>query len=284
MSKTELYFLKKARELKSVEQEFIKYTYETKTPEDPKTGENFFRQIVKLAFRASDLRNEIRGEMHDVSDVQIIDPDARRTIEKVKAGERFESIAFAESVAVSLNKNIDDPLKHIETGLDFYFSNQYEELEEDFFSWFYLPGYYYNRALCGSIITPSKLPPNIIEYFDEIKEAYAFGLEKACISLCRALLEIALYEKLKSKGAFKKGMESKASNVIDISKEDTLMRLIVIAKQKNIISNNYKEVAHEIRKRGNNVLHLKDTNEYSVKGLALKTITDTVVFIEHLYR
>ncbi|MGB5157589.1 hypothetical protein [Desulfobacterium sp. N47] len=50
------------------------------------------------------------------------------------------------------------------------------------------------------------------------------------------------------------------------------------------LSNNSKELAIEIKKRGNSVLHIKDTMDFSVRGLALKTIKDTVETIEHLYR
>jgi hypothetical protein len=276
-----LYFLIKVREFKKIEQEFIKFTYETKTPGNKKESEQFMNNAIKLAFNAVEKRNVILGEMHDVSDIQMNDPEVRSIIEKLRKGERFESLAFAESISSLFNEKIDNYYEKIKTGLrDYFYEDKYDELWEEFNTWFHIPDYYYRKAQIGAIITSSKLPSNIVKYFNEIKEAYAFGLDKSCISLSRTLLEIALHDKLKKKGLFK---PSKIIS-INIAKEDSLHKYINVARKEMLLSNKAKGLAMEIKKKGNNVLHIKDTQDFSVRGLALKTIKDTVELIEYLYR
>jgi len=281
MNNTDLYFLEKVRELIKIEQEFIKFTYETKTPENKEESEQFMNNAIELAFGAIEIRNKILGEMHDVSDIQVNDPGVRLIIEKLRRGEKFESLAFAENLAFLLNKKIDNYYEKIKTELkNYFYEDKYDELWEEFNSWFYVPDYYYRKAQIGSIITSSKLPPNIVQYFDEIKEAYAFGLDKSCISLSRTLLEIALHDKLKRKGYIKPNKVQ----CIDIAKEDSLTHYIFVAAQEKLLSKKAKELAIEIKKKGNSVLHIKDTQDFSVRGLALKIIKDTVETIEYLYR
>lgn len=281
MTNTDIYFLEKAREFKKAEQEFIKFNYEAKTPRNKEESEQFMHKAIELAFDAVEKRNQILGEMHDVSDIQVNDPEVMLTIEKLRKGERFESLIFAQNLAYLLNKNIDNYYEQIKTELKHYFyEDKYDELWEDFNSWFYIPEYYYRKAQIGAIITSSRLPSNIVNYFNEIKEAYAFGLDKSCISLSRALLEIALYEKLKKKGFFK---SSKITR-IDIAKEDPLHRYIFVAHKEKLLSIETKEIAIEIKNRGNKVLHLKDTKDFSVRGFAFKTIKDTIDVIEYIYR
>lgn len=280
MKDTDLYFLIKVREFKKIEQKFIKFTYETKTPRNKEESEQFINKSIELAFDAVKKRNLILGKMHDVNDIQVNDPEVKIIIEKLRKGERFESLAFAKNLASVLNKDIDNYYEKIKTELKDYFVDKFDELWEDFHSWFYIPDYFYRKAQIGAIITSSKLPSNIVQYFDEIKEAYAFGLDKSCISLSRTLLEIALHDKLKKKGLFK---PSKTIS-INIAKEDSLHKYINVARKEELLSNKAKELAMEIKKKGNNVLHIKDTQDFSVRGLALKTIKDTVELIEYLYR
>lgn len=273
--------MEKAREFKKTEQKFIKFTYETKTPRNKEESEKFINKSIELAFDAVEKRNLILGEMHDVNDIQINDPEVKTIIEKLRKGERFESLAFAESISSLFNEKIDNYYEKIKTGLRHYFyEDKYDELWEEFNTWFHIPDYYYRKAQIGAIITSLKLPSNIVQYFDEIKEAYAFGLDRSCISLSRTLLEIALHDKLKKKGLFRPS----ETISINIAKEGSLYNYICVAYKERLLSNKTKELALEIKKKGNNVLHIKDTQDFSVRGLALKTIKDTVELIEYLYR
>lgn len=280
MKQSDRYFLEQIREFKKIEQEYIRFNCEAKTPRNKEESEQFFMKSIELAFDAVEKRNLILGEMYDITDIQINDPEVKRIIEKLKKGERFESLNFAENLASLLNEDIDDYSKRIKTDLRDYFADKFDEFWDDFHQTFYIADFYYRRAQVGAIITSSKLPSNIIQYFNEIKEAYAFELDKSCISLSRALLEIAIFDKLKKKGYFR---SSKIIS-IDEAKKSLLKGYIMDAYREGLLSKNVKNLAVEINNRGNRVLHIKDTTEYSVRGLALKTIKDTVEVIEYLYR
>ncbi|RJQ78950.1 MAG: DUF4145 domain-containing protein [Desulfobacteraceae bacterium] len=281
---TDIYFLEQIREFQRLEKEFIKLTYEAKKPAGKEESSQFMNIAIELAFGAIEKRNEILGEMHDVSEIQIIDPEARNIIDKLRKKVNFETLNFAENLAAIINKNIDTDSKKVRIEIEEYFNDNFDELWDDFFSWFYIPSYYARKAQVGAIITSSKLPHNVIVYFEEIKEAFAFGLDKAGISLSRALLELALREKLRSKGYFIKSSNKRMSNVINLSEEDPLTRFISVARNSKLLSDGHKKLANEIRERGNNVLHIKEIPGYSFRGLALKTIKDTVEIIEYLYR
>ena len=250
MNQTEIFFLDKLRRFKKIETEFLKFTYETKSPVNEDESNAFFERIFQLAFDTVSLKNQILGEMHDVSDLQMIDAKTEALSDK------------------------------IETDLRSYFIDRVEDFQDDFHSGFYIPDYYFRKAQVGAIITSAKVPKNITRYFDEIKEAFAFGLDRSGISLSRTLLEIGLHDKLKKKGHFK------SNRVIqfDPSREDQLSRYIYLSYQCGLLNKALKESSNEIRKTANNVLHIKDTEEFSVRGRALKTISDTIEIIEFLYK
>ncbi len=75
MEQSDLYFLKKVKEFKEIEQEFIKFTYEAKNPSNKTESEEFISKSIDLAFDAVEKRNEILGETYDVSNIQINDPE-----------------------------------------------------------------------------------------------------------------------------------------------------------------------------------------------------------------
>ena len=80
MKESDLYFLEKVREFKKIEQEFIKFTYETKKPRNKEESEQFITKSIELAFDAVEKRNLILGEMHDVSGIQVNDPEVKTII------------------------------------------------------------------------------------------------------------------------------------------------------------------------------------------------------------
>lgn len=281
MKNYELYFLKKLGEFNEVEQKFIQYSFQFLNPKDRGQATDLFREATRLSFDAVELKNTILGEIHNVDELESIDLDAKDTLNKLRNNERFESLSFAEKIADLFNLNFEKPWELIETKLNSHFSGETDdELWKEFSAWFYIPEYYYRTALIGVDAAFTRLPDNINKYLQEIKEAFAFGLEKSSISLCRALLEIALLDKLKKNGAFNEGYVT----TINLAKEDPLERYITVSFKLDILNDNNKELAHRIRKNADNVLHINNTEFFSVTGLALKTISDTMKIIEQLYR
>ena len=93
--------------------------------------------------------------MHDVSDVQIRDSDVKSTIQKLRSGERFESVAFAEKLASFVNKDIDNYYKQIKTDVFHYFEENYDEFWDDFFSGFSQTSAFSNSSCHVFFIFPS---------------------------------------------------------------------------------------------------------------------------------
>jgi hypothetical protein len=153
---------------------------------------------------------------------------------------------------------------------------------EDFISWFDITGYYHSLMIIGPIISSSKVPSHIMNYFCELRKAYAFGQYRASVALCRTLLEMGLYEKLKRKGVFKKNNSSSTLS-LDF-REDNLFTLIRKAKEKDILSSSNFEVAHKVRKFSNFILHPKDSLNNLQDIETRRIILDTVRFVEELYR
>ena len=128
----------------------------------------------------------------------------------------------------------------------------------------------------------SFLPETIKTYFEEIKEAYAFGHGRSCIALCRALLEIALFDKLKEKGYFR-DTGNKVSK-IDLAEEDNLFKYINLAKQVGILPHKFAEISHQIKISANKILHLKGGKINFDQKDTIKIIFKTIEVIEYLNR
>ena len=142
--------------------------------------------------------------------------------------------------------------------------------------------YYYRKLKIGPIVSSSTLPQNILSYFNEIRETYAFGQYRSSIALCRALLEMTLLDKLKKLKVF----ADRNSNVIsiDVAKEDNLFQYIKLAKWKRILDRKMINSAHEIRMISNKILHRKDESIKPTEKTAFKIISETVMLIETMYR
>jgi 3-methyladenine DNA glycosylase AlkD len=156
-----------------------------------------------------------------------------------------------------INKGIENPWEKYDVSLrDFISDYKFDELFDEFHSWFDLVGYYHAKAKIGPIVSASRISnEQVSTYFDEIKEAYAFGQYRSSIALSRALLEMSLFDKLKRKGAFKQSSNKVVS--IDVAKEDSLFKFINQAERFGILNHKMASLAHEVRKSANRVLHLK---------------------------
>jgi hypothetical protein len=140
--------------------------------------------------------------------------------------------------------------------------------------------YYLAKIKIGPIISSSKIPDNLGAYFEEVKEAYAFGLYRSCVALSRAILEMSLFDKLKRKGFFK---EQKVVQM-QLEKEDKLSRFINEAKWHKILNPENAELAHKVRDAANRVLHSKERESKPKEKEALEIIFNTIRVIEWLYR
>jgi hypothetical protein len=102
----------------------------------------------------------------------------------------------------------------------------------------------------------------------EATRAYLFGLNRACISMCRALIEGSLKERVPRQAVrdeqyqFDKG---------------PLQALIDVSAQRGVLDDTMRKVAHSIRQAGNEALHEKEpTDERS-----WEVLLGTRALIEH---
>jgi hypothetical protein len=282
MTATEQRVLKNVRKFERLEKEFLKFTYETSKPQSPEELSAFLGEMMKTAVEAFTAKNEILEDFKDVTELRIQDRQALRLLDSIRRDDKFYSIAFYENVGKMLNTKAKNRTDEIAMSIRDILSDKFDDLFSDFHSWFDVTGYYFAKIKIGPIISSFKVPSYLLSYFEELKETYAFGQYRASVALCRALLEMALYRKLKARGAFK-DKEPKFTS-INVAREDNLNRYINMAKWEKILSKGSLDIAHGIRKTANDVLHSKDAEKQFDHKVVTDTIFGTLRILEELYR
>jgi len=100
--------------------------------------------------------------------------------------------------------------------------------------------------------------PEVVTLLREATRAYLFRLRRSCVSLCRALVEAALRDRIES---------TKLLNERWQSKKGELECLITLGKRHGILTTELCQRAHIIRRIGNKALHgtePTDTETWSV--------------------
>ena len=282
VTKTEKQILDNVRKLELLEREFKKFNYETATPRNSDESISFLREIIRIAGEAFTTRNKILEDFKDVTELNIQDKQALGLLDSVRRNDKLYSIAFYENVGGIINADAENQENKMPTSIEDILNDKFEDIFSDFHSWFDVTSYYLAQITIGPIISSFKIPSYLLSYFSEIKEAYAFGKYRASVALCRALLEMALYRKLKAKGAFR-DKDPKVTS-INVAREDNLNRYINMAKWEKILSKDSLDLAHQIRKTANSVLHIKDSEQQLDKKIVVDSIFATLRILEGLYR
>jgi hypothetical protein len=282
VTKTEKQILDNVRKLELLEREFKKFNYETATPRNSDESISFLREIIRIAGEAFTTRNKILEDFKDVTELNIQDKQALGLLDSVRRNDKLYSIAFYENVGGIINADAENQENKMPTSIEDILNDKFEDIFSDFHSWFDVTSYYLAQITIGPIISSFKIPSYLLSYFTEIKETYAFGKYRASVALCRALLEMALYRKLKAKGAFR-DKDPKVTG-INVAREDNLNRYINMAKWEKVLSKDSLDLAHQIRKTANGVLHIKDSEKQLNKKIVVDTIFATLRILEGLYR
>jgi len=296
ISPREKLVLQKVRRFEELEKEFLKFTYETCKPRTKDEAIEFILKAVDIACKACTTRNEIFDEIRDLPELRIYDRNALMLLDRLRKGDPFYSISFCENTTKSINIdkkangakyisiNLDkaNRAEEVWTSIEDSLTQKFDDFFDDFHTWFNIIGYYVDKTIIGPIISSSKVPDHILAYFNELKEIYAFGQYRSSLVLCRALLEMALYDKLKARGVFK--VKNPKVTDINVAKEDNLNRYIDVAKRKHLITRASYEIAHKVRTTANSVLHAKDTKMQLNAKEVLEAMFDTIRIIENLYR
>jgi len=269
------------RRLAKLETEFRRFSYEIKWPENKQEQKEYLIKMIEKAGEAHELRRQILLNSRLINVLQVRDENVKKILNDIrKDKDKFYSVSFFKAVWSENNEGegyipldlIDIVEKLMSEG----------ELLDDFHSWFDLIRFNVREIKVGPIITVSDLPNNVKKYFSEIRSAFAFGLYRSSVILCRSLLEISFYNALKKKNRANPNQAIVVS--INDYKNDTLVEMIRLARIHNIIDSRLKNIAHEVRVTGNKILHLKEDELQFAEDDALAVIWKTIEVLEHIYR
>jgi hypothetical protein len=248
-----------------------------KEPEDIDT-------ILELITEASSLVDKIKLDLakYDPDALEIQDNNIRIALKRINGGEKFRSVIAYETILRFLKEKSNENTSDYEPP-DFI-SDYWNELFRIFHSRFDINSYFYSKLEIGPLITSVSVSPTLKEYFAELREAYAHGLYKSCVAICRTLLEVSLKDGLSK--------IEKYRNTTDILKmgknkadfEFSLFENISIAYSLGLVSKDLKEKANTIRTQGNKIVHSKDGNSKEKQTNVYEIVKNTIEIIESLYR
>jgi len=282
MSTNEQLILENARKLYQLESEFLKFTYEARKPLTEEESLAFIQEAARIAEEAFQAREKIFENFLELKELRIQDKHVLDKLDQIRKGDKLHSISYYESVAKWVNAINKKASEKIDASPYSFLDWKFDDLFEDFNSWFSVFGYYRDKCRIGPIISSFKVPDYILIYCDELKESFAFRQYRSTVVLCRALLEMVLYDRLKRKGVFKNKDPKVIS--IDVGKEDNLNRYINMAKWEKLLNTDYGDIAHGIRKAANDILHPKDAQRELTRRETEEILFNTMKVVETLYR
>lgn len=242
--------------------------------------------LLFLGFQAFELHKLLLTLMSNIDIISIHDDEAKSVVTKIKNRHIFKSVGwFLTFFAIHENNLKDFGFGFKDMLASYYkpekiFNNEFKR------KWEKLHGaesYFERKTFIGPLITSSPIPLVALKYFNELREIYVrtgFDYTLSCYSLCRSMVEICLKDKLKKHGFFK----NKKVVKFDLYKDDRLIHLIGKAKSVKIIDDKHANIAHNIRKKANRMLH-PNLNFQDIKHDDFHNmIKCTVEFIEYLYK
>lgn len=285
MLSSEMEIAEAARSFESLERDFLKHTYETSKPSTDDGFLNFFKKSLHIAEQAYQTKQQIVESFCQAIEVRVSDQVVQTILEKIRNDEPFYSINFYINMIEVLKEDgsIKDSLPNAGDIVADLIDKKWDSLFEDFHSSFSINNYFYAKMKIGPVISSFQVPKHLIVYFNEIRETFAFEQYRATIALCRALLEMCLYQKLNSKKAFSR-RDSKSVVSFQDAKEDSICKYINMAKSYRLLSSKEIDTAHEIRKAANKVLHVQESPMRPTETDTLNIIRNTVSILQSLYK
>ncbi len=138
------------------------------------------------------------------------------------------------------------------------------------------------KRMFGKLFINKEIPERLKTLLEEHQKVFLSGAYNASIALCRVILEVALYNKLKDNNILvHPGIEERnLSGLLDLLKDPKIKKYIGL-------KNELESKAHEIRKVTNKALHWKSGKCKKIRHTedeALKYIHDTFEILEALYK
>ena len=113
----------------------------------------------------------------------------------------------------------------------------------------------------------------ILERLEEAYECFQYGFYQACIAMCRSVLEYSLKERLK--------VLEVPLRVDYMRRGGELAAIIKQAEEIKLLSSGLARNAHEIRERGNSVLHRRSA---ATRDLCWNTLQKMRHILARLYK
>lgn len=283
MNKIDSEIIDKLKKFNDLEIVFRKFTYESKTPVGSEEQSAFISEIIRMGYDAFNMKNDIALYIaqYDISTLSVNDESIRRLLVKLKNNGKFYSLSAYESLMPLLSE-AECPVSPVE-----YLRYKVDELRDDFDSWFDIVHYYHRKCNIGAIIHSCQLPPFLDDYFNEMRNAYGFGLWMSTLSLCGAMLEMCLYDVLLSKGFIEKTNNPK---IVLFEQRDKQIKdiytslLLSLAERKGIITEEERKLGLNVNWEANQILHIKDKEISLDESKVLQLVHDTTKIIERLYK
>ena len=110
-----------------------------------------------------------------------------------------------------------------------------------------------------------KAASQTLDLLQEATRCYLFGLHRACVAVCRTVLEDSLKQRVPPSSLMEEAMQG--------GEAGALKRLINAAVRARVLPKDLSDKAHNIRKQANDVLHQADRNVPDSWNLLLDTRT-----------
>ena len=107
--------------------------------------------------------------------------------------------------------------------------------------------------------------PQTLDLLQEATRCYLFGLHRACVAICRTALEDSLKQRVPRSSLMEEAMQGGQAGELE--------RLINAAVRALVLPPDLRHIAHDIRKRANDILHQSDLDVPDPWQLLLHTRT-----------
>ena len=246
--------------------------------------ENSIEKILSCVFEAAALEEELKLLLaeYEPTTLKIHDTEIAEIFRSIENGERLKSIDGYHKVNELLQKSSLQEEKSFKANSSDFFEKNFDELLQYFHKNYDIVSYYRRKLAIGPLIlTKSAVPEDIKAMFLELKKAYAYSLEKACLALCRMIIEKGFNNVLESQEKYKIALEinKKAyKNNWSFGLDSNLK----LAKYLELISDDQYQKTNKIKDIGNSIIHSRNAaNE--TKSEIISIIKDTKNVIENLY-
>ncbi len=277
---TEKKLLALAREIKELDKAIVQKRAE-KGKESSDLRKKFYEIEEKIM--------KILGEESPLDDIR--DPATREILRRVRDRDFFlldKEARQLENMIKKLPPDIVEKIENIlrskgvevaESEIDEEISRVTMEFNEEIHQKVNAFEYFERKKEIGTIISDTKLPKRIHDYFWEIRECFLLGLMYPAVGLCRVLIDLGFKDRFRTLGLDKK---YPARNIH--SMDDYKMKEIIRAVCGRLGSGSLKDEAERIWAMSSDILHGREANMKLETNEVLEFINATFNTVEKLYR